>query len=130
MTAKEYLSRALVLNNKINHMIKLYDVLKDEMGYTNKIIDGMPKSPNQSISQVPDQVIRIQEMDEEISKEIDRLIELKKEISGIIWEVEDFQARTILYGRYIAFYSWEKMASDLGYSIRHLHRLHGLALKK
>ena len=69
-------------------------------------------------------------MDEEISKEIDRLIGLKKEISGIIWKVEDFQARTILYGRYIAFYSWEKMASDLGYSIRHLHRLHGLALKK
>ena len=42
----------------------------------------------------------------------------------------DLQERVILYGRYVNFYSWEKIAQDMGYSERHVLRLHGSALEK
>lgn len=69
-------------------------------------------------------------MNDEINGEIDRLIALRNEIADVIWEVPDLQERVILYGRYVNFYSCEKIAQDMGYSERHVLRLHGSALER
>jgi DNA-directed RNA polymerase specialized sigma subunit len=130
MTAKEYLGQALELNKKINHMQLLYEAVKADYGFTTRLLDGMPKNPNVSVTQVCDQAIRSIEMNDEINGEIDRLIALRNEIADVIWEVPDLQERVILYGRYVNFYSWEKIAQDMGYSERHVLRLHGSALEK
>lgn len=130
MTAKEYLGQALELNKKINHMQLLYEAVKADYGFTTRLLDGMPKNPNVSVTQVCDQAIRSIEMNDEINGEIDRLIALRNEIADVIWEVPDLQERVILYGRYVNFYSWEKTAQDMGYSERHVLRLHGSALEK
>jgi DNA-directed RNA polymerase specialized sigma subunit len=130
MTAKEYLGQALELNKKINHMQLLYEAVKADYGFTTRLLDGMPKNPNVSVTQVCDQAIRSIEMNDEINGEIDRLIAFRNEIADVIWEVPDLQERVILYGRYVNFYSWEKIAQDMGYSERHVLRLHGSALEK
>ena len=93
-------------------------------------VQSKPKNPNVSVTQVCDQAIRSIEMNDEINGEIDRLIALRNEIADVIWEVPDLQERVILYGRYVNFYSWEKIAQDMGYSERHVLRLHGSALEK
>jgi DNA-directed RNA polymerase specialized sigma subunit len=130
MTAKEYLGQALELNKKINHMQLLYEAVKADYGFTTRLLDGMPKNPNVSVTQVCDQAIRSIEMNDEINGEIDRLIAFRNEIADVIWEVPDLQERVILYGRYVNFYSWEKIAQDMGYSERHVLRLHGSALER
>ena len=38
--------------------------------------------------------------------------------------------RDLLYKRYIEFKEWKKIAAEIGYSISHTKRLHGMAVKK
>jgi len=41
----------------------------------------------------------------------------------------DDTGRTLMRARYILGYTWPRIASDLGYDIRHVHRLHGKILR-
>ena len=65
----------------------------------------------------------------EINKDIDNLVGLKEEISQVIAGVEQTDLRMILEKRYLCFHSWEKIASEMFYDLRWLHRLHGRALE-
>lgn len=65
----------------------------------------------------------------EINKDIDNLVDLKEEISQVIAGVEQTDLRMILEKRYLCFHSWEKIASEMFYDLRWLHRLHGRALE-
>lgn len=56
------------------------------------------------------------------------------EISRVITMLEDPAERAVLSMRYLQLQgtkamSWEEIANELGYDIRHIFRLHGLALK-
>lgn len=50
--------------------------------------------------------------------------------SRLIYLVRDDKLREILNRYYLYGQSWGKIAADLGYSERHVKRLHGIALKK
>ena len=45
-------------------------------------------------------------------------------------KVEDYRLHDLLVNRYINFYTWEKIAEDMDYSVVHIYRLHGQALKE
>lgn len=55
---------------------------------------------------------------------------LKAEMVQVIKAVENTEFQTILEKRYLCFMSWEQIAVDLGYNVRHLYRLHEEALEK
>lgn len=50
--------------------------------------------------------------------------------SRLIYLVKDDKLREILNRYYLYGQSWGRIAEDLGYSYRHVTRLHGTALKK
>lgn len=50
--------------------------------------------------------------------------------SRLIYLVRDDKLREILNRYYLYGQSWSRIAADLGYSYRHVTRLHGIALKK
>ncbi|MCD8365821.1 MAG: DUF1492 domain-containing protein [Clostridiales bacterium] len=58
------------------------------------------------------------------------LVDLKAEMVQVIKAVENTEFQTILEKRYLCFMSWEQIAVDLGYNVRHLYRLHEEALEK
>ena len=57
------------------------------------------------------------------------LVDLKKEIMGVIKAVENPEYQTLLEKRYLCFLSWEKIAVDMGYDLRYIHKLHTRALE-
>ena len=63
-------------------------------------------------------VIRIMEMEDELNRQIDELVDKKQEIAEVISRIEDVSVRVILEKRYLAFLPWDRIASDMGYSIR------------
>ena len=71
---------------------------------------------------------KIIDLQEEINRDIDRLVDLKREIMGVIKAVPDVEYQTILEKRYLCFISWEQIAVDMNYSIQHIHRMHSKAL--
>ena len=67
---------------------------------------------------------------EEIDADVDRLVDLKVEITHVIKKVDDTECALLLELRYLCYKTWEQIAVELGYDIRHIYRLHHFALQK
>ena len=130
MTAKEYLSQARFLDNRINSKIQQVSSLNELATKCTATISDMPHSPNKANSTMADAVCKIIDLQEEINKDIDRLVDLKREIMGVIKAVPNVEYQTILEKRYLCFISWEQIAVDMNYSMQHIHRMHSSALKE
>lgn len=130
MTAKEYLSQAKFLDDRINSKIQQISSLNELATKCTATISDMPHSPNSGGSTMADAVCKIVDLQEEINKDIDRLVDLKREIMGVIKAVPNVEYQTILEKRYLCFISWEQIAVDMNYSMQHIHRMHSSALKE
>ena len=128
MTVKEYLSQARYLDQRINSKIQQVASLNDLATKATSVITGMPRNPNYAIASMEDAVTKIVDFQTEINRDIDRLVDLKQEISTTIKAVANPEYHTLLEKRYLCFLSWEQIAVDMGYSIHHLYKLHSAAL--
>ncbi len=91
---------------------------------------GMPKAHGSTTSRMADAVCKIADLQELIATDMDELIQLKAEMVNVIKAVDSIEHQVILEKRYLCYHSWEQIAVDLGYSVRHLHRMHDEALEK
>ena len=130
MTAKEYLSQAYHLDKRIDSKIEQLKALNLLATKCTSTLSDMPKSQSISNSRLEDTVVKIVDLQEEINRDIDRLVDLKREIMGVIKAVPNVEYQTILEKRYLCFISWEQIAVDMNYSIQHIHRMHSSALKE
>ena len=54
----------------------------------------------------------------------------RSKIVEVIKAVEDTEYQILLEKRYLCFQTWEQIAVDMGYNVRHLYRIHEEALEK
>ena len=73
-------------------------------------------------------ICKIIDLQDEINKDIDRLVDLKTQIVTTIKNIENYEYQTLLERRYLCFYTWEQIAVDMDYSIQHIYRLRDKAL--
>ena len=130
MTAREYLSQAHRLDQRIDAKIAQIATLNDLATKCTSTLTGMPRNPNRGGSTMADAVAKIVDLQTEINRDIDRLVDLKREMVAVIKAVENIEYQTILEKRYLCYQTWEQIAVDLGYNVRHLYRLHDEALEK
>ena len=130
MMAKAYLSQSLRLNQRINSKLEQIQSLRELATKCTPFLTGMPKTPNQDGSLMADTVLKIIDLEKELQKDIDRLVDLKKEIMTVVKAVDNMECQTLLEQRYLCFKSWEQIAVDMGYNVRHVYRLHDEALQK
>ena len=123
MTAQEYFNQAYKLDQRINSKIEQLAKLKATATYT-----GMPHSPNKGSQTMANTIDRIIDLQNEINQDIDTLVDLKMELRSVIEAVDSTEYQLILEERYLNWKSWEQIAVSLGYTLRHLHRLHREAL--
>lgn len=128
MTAKEYLSQAYRLDQRINSKIEQVASLNDLATKCTSTLTGMPRNPNRAGSTMADAVGKIIDLQNEINRDIDRLVDLKREIVTVIKAIENPEYQTLLEKRYLCFLTWEKIAVDMGYDLRWLYRIHKRAL--
>lgn len=129
MTAKEYLSQARYLDLRINNKIRQVAMLHELATKCTSTISDMPRNPSPGRSAMADTIGKIIDLEAEINRDIDRLVDLKREMSGVINAVEDTQCQMLLEMRYICFRSWEEIAVEMNFNIRHIYRIHRQALK-
>lgn len=123
MTAKEYLSQAYRLDQRIDSKIAQVASLNDLATKCTATLTGMPRNPNRGGSTMADAVCKIVDPQEEINRDIDRLVDLKREIVAVIKAVENPEYQVMLEKRYLSFQTWEQIAVDMNYSIQHIYRL-------
>lgn len=130
MTAKEYLSQAFRLDQRINSKIEQVASLNDLATKCTSSLTGMPRNPNRATSTMADAVSKIIDLQAEINRDIDRLVDLKREIVTVIKAIENPEYQTLLEKRYLCFLTWEQIAVDMGYDLRWLYRIHKRALEQ
>ena len=130
MTAKEYLSQARYLDNRIKSKLLQIDSLNELATRCTPSYSDMPKSPNREGSRMESAILDIIELEDEISKDVVELVALKKEIVEVIKQVGNTEYQTLLEERYLCFITWEQIAVDMNYSMQHVHRMHSTALKE
>ena len=128
MTARDYLSQARQLDAAIDARLERIARLRALVSGRVARTDGMPRGG--AGVDWTDTVVRIDEMERALDKDIDRLIDLKREIAEVIAAVPDMRYRTLLEYRYLCGWSWARIARAMHYGEDWVRHAHGWALKQ
>ena len=119
----------------ITYKEKTYDSWKDVVKsfpamwvvFSRVDFDGTRVKAGNIWAILPDE--EIIDFENEINAEIDRLVDIKREITCLINGVSNPEEQTLLELRYLCFKTWEQIAVDMGYSLQNVYKLHSKALK-
>lgn len=131
MTAKQYLKQAYRLNELINSDLAELEQLKAlSKSISSPNLTGMPSSGTKK-QEAPfvNAIVKIVDLEKIIDAEIDRFVDLKKEIRTVINQVPNNDQRLCLKLRYVQFYKWEAVAVAMNLSLKQVHRIHNEALQ-
>ena len=130
MTAKEYLSQAFHIDQRISSKLSQVMRLREAATSCTATLSDMPRPDSPSRQQMADTICKIVDLEREINEDIDRLVDLKAEARRVINAVSDLDQQLILELRYLCYKPWNEIMTELGYSEPTIYRLHGEALKK
>ncbi|MGL5997120.1 MAG: hypothetical protein ACRC1I_11475 [Pseudomonas proteolytica] len=130
MEAKEYLSQAFRLDNRINSKIDQIALLNDLATKCTSRLTGMPHNPSPGNSQMADAIAKIVDLEAEINRDIDALVDIKCDLVKTIKAVNDIDCQLLLEERYLCYKSWEQIAVEMDFRVRHVYEVHNDALKK
>lgn len=128
MTSKEYLGQAYRLDQRINSKLEQVSSLRELAVKATSTISDMPRAATPNIHRMEDIICKIVGLENEINADIDRYIDLKKEIQMVIDAVPNLDERMVLSYRYIHNYTWSRIGEELNADERTIRRWHQLAL--
>ena len=130
MTVKEYLSQAYRIDQRINSKLEQVASLRALATKATSTLSDTPPCGSRNVQSMENVIVKIIDLENEINEDIDTLVDLKREIVGVINRIDNPEYQTLLELRYLCFYSWEKVAVEMEYDLRYLHKLHRKALEQ
>lgn len=130
MTAKEYLSQAFWVDVGIGSKLDQLERLNALATRATTTFSQTPVSGTRNPHRTEDVVIKIIMLEDKLKEDMNRLVELKADITKAIEGVDVKEYRILLEKRYLSFMKWEDIAFDMHCSLRTIYRMHGEALKK
>ena len=129
MTAKEYLGQAYRLDQKISSDIAEAARLREMAASVASPCLEEHYNPNRPTEATFVRYLnRVWELEQRINTDIDKLVDLKEYIRIAIDQVKNPDEQLVLRYRYIHNWKWERIASEMHYSVRWIYKLHGKAL--
>ena len=128
--AKEYLSQAFQLDQRINSKLEQVSMLRDLALKTTSVLQDDKVQSTKQQSPMESALVKLMCLEEEINDDIDQLIDLKRELATFVSEIENHSYRLLLELRYLSGSTWEEVAAIMGYDVRWVYRLHRKALKE
>ena len=129
MTAKEYLSQAYRIDQRINSKLEQIMSLRTLATKATSTLSDTPPSGTRNVYSMEDTIVKMIDLENEINRDIDTLVDLKRDIMDVIKNVNNPEQQTLLELRYLCFKTWEQIAVEMGYSLQHIFRIHDKALK-
>ncbi len=130
MNAKEYLSQAYRLDQRIDAKLEQVSNLRALATKATVTISDMPRSSSPNQQHMENTILKIIDLEQEINEDIDRLVDLKKKITTAIKAVTVPEYQIILELRYLCYKRWEEIAVSLNYTTANIFLLHGKALQE
>ena len=129
MTAKEYLNQAYRLDQRINSKLEQVLSLRELTTKATATLSDMPSGGSRNVYRMQDIIGKIVDLENDINRDIDALVDLKREMVTIIKSVADPECQTLLELRFLCFKTWEQITVEMNYGIDNIYRLHRKALK-
>ena len=129
MTAREFLKQAYKLDHRINSKLEQVSSLNDLALKATSTVTGMPRNPNHAGSKMSDAIINIIDLQDEINRDVDALVDIKREIMHVIKAVDNVDCQLLLEMRYLCYRTWEQIAVDMDFSIDNVFKVHRRALQ-
>ena len=127
MTAKEYLSQAYRIDQRINSKLEQVCSLRELATKATSTLTGTPSThTSHSMESI---IAKMVDLEDEINRDIDALVDLKHEIVTAIKAVGNPEHQTLMELRYLCFNTWEEIAIKMGYSVRSVFRMHDAAVE-
>ena len=95
MNAKEYLKQAFYLDKRINSKLEQVESLNALATKATSTLSDMPKSPSRGTSKLEDTIVKIVDLQEEINRDIDKLVDFKAEMVGTIKQIQNKELQVI-----------------------------------
>ena len=128
MNAKEFLEQVRYVDRAIDSKLEQVERLRSESTKATSLVSDMPRSSSPNLRRLEDTIIKIIDLEHEINRDIDRLVDLKKAARESINAMPNPDERLILELRYLCYKTWPEIAEAISLSESHIHRLHGFAL--
>ena len=125
----EYLSRYRKLGKRIEQLSTERAMWLSRACKTTQTISDMPKAKNGAQGD-SGELEKYVEIGEEITKELQKLHRMRREIRSIISTLQDDTLQTLMLYRYVNGMTFEEIAVRMHYSWRQVCRKHGEALAK
>ncbi|OCA97857.1 DUF1492 domain-containing protein [Clostridium beijerinckii] len=129
MTAKEYLAQAYRIDQRINSKLEQIVSLRELATKATSTLSDTPPSGTRNVHSMEDTITKMIDLEDEINRDIDTLVDLKIEFVAIIKKISNPEYQTLLELRYLCFKTWEQIAVDMGYDLRYIHKIHNRALE-
>ena len=128
MTAKEYLGQVRQIEEDIRLKREQIDALRGRAEGITGLSGTLRVDGGQAESRLENAVVTLVEMQEELSREIEQMTRVRKEVSLSISQVHEPELRRLLEYRYLLFMKWDDIADKMNYSFRNIHYMHNKSL--
>lgn len=128
MNAKEFLEQVRYVDRAIDSKLEQVERLRSESTKATSLVSDMPRSSSPNLQRLEDTIIKIIDLEYEINRDIDRLVDLKNAARVSINTMTSPEERMVLELRYLCYKTWPEIAETMGVSESTVYRTHGLAL--
>lgn len=128
MTTKEYLSQAWRIDRMVNAKLQQAQSLRNLSEKASATLSDTPPSDTPNPHRMEDIIIKMIDLEAEINADIDRLVDLKREIMRAIKALENDEYKILLELRYLCFMPWRDIAAEMQYGVDNVYKLHQKAI--
>lgn len=126
--AKDYLRQVKLLDVRIDTRLRDLYHLKDMVYKITATLSPVPSGGSGSLDRLGDSVAKIVDLQDEINRDVDRFVDLKKDIMALTEGLTDADQVNVLHKRYFEYKHWEEIACEMHMSYRNVCYIHGKAL--
>lgn len=127
--AKEYLQKMRMYDARIESKLLEVQQLKAMITKITPTLKADVVSSSGNQDKLGDAVAKIVDLENEINKDIDCYIDLKREVKAKLEKLTNPNYYKVLEKRYVQYYTFERIATEMHYSYRNITKLHGRALQ-
>ena len=124
----KYLKRYINLDREIERKLEEVARLRAKLTKITQVHSTEPRGGGSIYGKTEEILAKIVDLEKEIDADVDRLVAIRDGIKTMIEAVEDDRERLLLQYRYLDGWTFEKIAVEMHYSWRQIHRLHSRAL--
>lgn len=126
--AKDYFSQIRKTDRLIQRLTDTVDSLRSSLISQNYKLKPDKVQTSGAKDTLGEKIVKIVALEDDINARIDELVSMKADAMRRIQNVPDQDQQNILIARYVNGEKWERIAVEVHFSMRQVHRIHGSAL--